>query len=201
MVHSEEAEIATLRQRVFNVENGLIEIKGLINNLAQKFDTQSRTPWVVIFTGMTAIGGILGAYINIQLVPINRELDKFEVVLEKISDKFMPSTEIDRKFEETNRSLRERLEIAGARRDDWQRISELNTSRNLNLVTKLQEEIVPRVEHEGHWREFDKELMELQRRLDGIDKAQLELFSEKALIKDDSDRIKKLEELVLGKFK
>jgi hypothetical protein len=205
MNNTEDAQLSALHVRTSALESGLVEIKGLIGGLSAKFDSHTRTPWVVIFSGMSIVGAILGGYINIQLQPINRGLDQVTIALDKVQERYMPARDIEQKFADLRASLEDRQKIASARRDDWQHTSEEMSARNAGAIEKLQDRVVPLEWHKQKWEANDRELADIrdvmvrtfedkQRQIDEVKKFQSDLVSAPNFLKSIDERLRMLEE-------
>lgn len=80
MGHSFATEVATLNQRVTNMEDGLRSIAEAVGKLGAKFDARSTTNWGPIWTAigvMTAVLGLVGTvlYSPIKEAQIRMERD------------------------------------------------------------------------------------------------------------------------------
>ncbi|WP_131114311.1 hypothetical protein [Lichenihabitans psoromatis] len=180
--HSAEGQITELRTRVLGVENGMLRIESMVAGLGAKFDAKSQTPWAVIWSAAGVVFAMLLGVGSLAYAPISKDQERVSSHLERLAETAV-----------TDRDLDKRLDISGARRDDWQRGAEKAVEANRQHIDKLENEVVPRGEHEEHWRAVDRQFADVQRQVDEQKKFQSDLYSARDIIRDLNERTKTLE--------
>jgi hypothetical protein len=161
-IPASDAALALVTERVTNVESDITEIKNLIGRLVDDLQKNSRTPWTVIFTAIGVLSTGFFTIFTLEVGPLQENQRRIELTLEKMADRFMPSSEIERRIADLDTGIRDRFLIASGRRDDWQRISEKASERNSDAIAKLRADIVPRSEADARWHDLQRQLDEIK---------------------------------------
>lgn len=110
MAGNENAHYAALQQRVTGVENSLLQIATSVQNLSNKLDARSTTPWAVIATmGLLGVA-VLGGFGKLAYDPIKDTQAQQTVVLDRLARKIDDDAkEIRENTVRTERDLREQI--------------------------------------------------------------------------------------------
>lgn len=155
-------ELASVRQQVRSIESSINGLTAQFGALASRVEERSRTPWGTLVSGMalvvvvmTTIGSLAIAPVTSSLVRLQADLDRRATVNE--FETFKSNYDGNRQaFRVENEA---KLSNLGIR------------------IDKLDQEQVPRGEHEEKWRSADLRFQDLQRQIEEIRKSFGDTFS------------------------
>jgi hypothetical protein len=146
-----DVAVTQLDGRVGAIESSLITITDALRSLNNKLDDRGRIQWPalgVMFSVLVAVGGLV-------YWPMQQTQNRFEGQITHISDTAVSKEDFNL------------ITTAGKeRRDDNLRVAEARFTRLEADLDQLQKLIVPRGEHEEHWRGQAARDIELQREID-----------------------------------
>lgn len=193
-----DVAVTQLDGRVGSIEASLGQIVGEIRGLAAKLEDRGKIQWPafsLLLGVMTVVGGLVYYPVQGNLARVetklgevdkgaatDRDLDKLVSVVTRMSETAVSKADLEN-----------RLQTAGARRDDWQRNSELRNEALHVSIEDLRKSVVPRGEHEEHWRAVDRQFADVQRQLDDNKRFETDLYSARDIIRDMNERLRAFE--------
>jgi len=142
------SQIGIIREQISGLGQTVTHLSNQFATFTNDFQSKQSTPWATL-TGFAAFilsvvvygGSLAKAPIDDKLTRLDRDQDRIAIVIEKLAD----------------RSISAKEYAAGVeRRNDQQRYVEARMMRIERDLDEIQKAIVPRGEHEGHWREVDQ---------------------------------------------
>lgn len=201
-------QLGLLESRVGNIEAAIksIEVRfgDQMDSLVRKLDARSETQWGTSLTFLALLVGCIGAGMTFVINPL-KEADEAAAIaareervamaarLDKLVDGIGVGRDKDRETYATKEDIEYRLKVSGARRDD-QFSTVTSTIKKLDeRLTKLNDSLVRRGEHEEKWRSSDQRFVDQQRQIDGVVKSYGDLVSAPMFLKSLDERMRQIE--------
>lgn len=132
-------KVASLDARLGGLEKNVQGIGDSISTLSNKLDKRSETPWGQIWAACGVVLTIVSLVGSMALNPIKEGDIRRDLMISDMQKSFMARDDI----KELVGSAAARIQV------------------NSDAIGKIQADVVPRSEHEDHWREIDRRLNQL----------------------------------------
>ena len=163
---SEETRLATLTQRVTNIEQSISNLANQFSNFINKAGEQ-KPPYGLWLTAIGLLFGLGQYWSSLQLDPIKTSLDRMAESVANTVQKDVYDQNRDRSWNDTNVRFGKLEAQIGA--------------------------MVPRAEHETHWDSENQRFNDQQRQIDEIKSSQANTYSARDIILDLKENQQRLE--------
>jgi len=185
--------------RITGLETNFVALSKNITDQFQalnlKMDERGK-PQYTLLIGLVTVGiALTGAIGALAYTPIKNDISRLELITGKIAE----TSANNHDLEVLEKQIDQRFINGQARRDDWQRQSELRSEKNAQAIESLRGIVVPRPEMEEKWRGNDWRFADLQRQSDEMKKSFADLSPAKDLIGSLQRRVDELSQLVWSK--